>query len=110
MQYNDIMAMTAPYFSYMFNKENVCFYYNFIPVSVNLQTYICILPDSTLGTLIRIDNSCLTTSPSNDIFLEFTDLIITSSDKSKTDINYEDQQKLLDKVQEFRITHPELFI
>ena len=110
MRYDDIMSATTPYFTHMFRGDGIRFYYNFIPTSANLQTYICILPEAELGTLNAMDNFYLKTEATDDIFLEFTDLVIPIDVKHKNKISQEDQQKLLDKVQEFRITHPELFI
>ena len=110
MRYDDIMAATTPYFTYMFRGDGIIFYYNFIPASVDIQTYICILLDSTLGTLSCMDNRFLKTSPADDVFLEFTDIVILYDVKNTYKISCEDQQKLLDKVQEFHITYPELFI
>ena len=110
MRYDDIMATTTSYFSYMFRGDGVRFYYNFIPTSADVQTYICVLLNSTVGTLSSMENYYLKTEPADDIFLEFTDLAISIDIKFKNKISHEDQQKLLDKVQEFRITHPELFI
>ena len=110
MRYNDIMSATTPYFTHMFRGDGIRFYYNFIPASADIQTYICILPEAELGTLDAMDNFYLKTEATDDIFLEFTDLVISTDIKFKNKISHEDQQKLLDKVQEFRIPHPELFI
>lgn len=110
MRYDDIMAATAPYFTYMFTNNGTRFYYNFIPTSADVQTYICIFPNEELNTFDTMDNFYLSTRPTGDIFLEFTDFTIPIDIKHKNKVSQEDQQKLLDKVQEFRITHPELFI
>ena len=56
MRYDDIMSTTAPYFSYMFRGDGVRFYYNFIPASADVQTYICVLLNSTVGTLNSMEN------------------------------------------------------
>ena len=110
MRYDDIMAATAPYFTYMFTDNGARFYYNFIPASADVQTYICIFPKEELNTFNAVDNFYLSTRPTDDIFLKFTDLVISIDIKHKNKVSHKDQQKLLDKVQEFRITHPELFI
>ncbi len=110
MRYDDIMAATTPYFTYVIRGEGTRFYYNFVSTSADVQTYICILPEAKLGTLNTMDNFYLKTEPADDIFLEFTDLVIPIDIKYKNKVSHEDQQKLLDKVQEFRITYPELFI
>ena len=108
MQYNDIMAMTAPYFSYALTANEPIFYYNFVPSSATCQKHICIFAKKDKKFLDITTNSFLQTRNGEDIFLVFTNIIIPTDDKNN--ISLEDQQKLLDKVQEFRITHPELFI
>lgn len=110
MRYDDIMAATAPYFTYMIRNDSIRFYYNFVSTSADVQTYICIFPEAKLGTLDTMDNFYLKTEPADDIFLEFTDFTIPIDITHKNKISHEDQQKLLDKIQEFRITYPELFI
>lgn len=110
MRYDDIMTAATPYFTYMFTNCSTRLYYNFIPTSADVQTYICIFSNEELNTFDVINNFYLSTRPTNDIFLEDTDLIVSIDIKHKNKVSQEDQQKLLDKIQEFRITYPELFI
>ena len=92
------------------NYKQFRLYYNFISTSADVQTYICIFSNEELNTLDVINNFYLSTRPTDDIFLKDTDLIVSIDIKHKNKASQKDQQKLLNKIQEFYVTYPELFI
>ena len=108
MQYNDIMTMTAPYFSYALTANEPIFYYNFVPSSATCQKHICIFAKKDKKFLDITTNSFLQTRNGEDMFLVFTNITITADDKDN--ISLKDQQILRNKVEEFRVDYPELFI
>ena len=107
MQYNDIMAMTTPYFSYVLTTNEPMFYYNFPPSSATSQQHICIFPEKYIEYLSITTSSYL--HKTEDVFLTFTDITILPID-DKNNISLKDQQILRNKIEAFRIAYPELFI